>query len=64
MSGMYECFHCGHRAVVWDSDFDAEDYGYENDGIIHECHCAHCGAMITYYIPLDGEETDEDSADL
>ena len=31
---MYECFHCGHRAVIWDCDFSYEDYGYEGDGIV------------------------------
>lgn len=57
---MYECFHCGERSVVWDNDFSYEDYGYEGDGIVHECHCTHCGAMITYMIPLadTGDDTD------
>jgi hypothetical protein len=32
---MYECFHCGARAVIWDADFDSEDYGYEPGGIVH-----------------------------
>lgn len=26
---MYECFHCGARAVIWDCDFDFEDFGYK-----------------------------------
>ena len=52
---MYECFHCGEKSVVWDGDFDAEDYGYESSGVIHECHCTNCGARITYTI-LDDEE--------
>ena len=52
---MYECFHCGARAVIWDADFDFEDYGYEGNGIIHECHCTHCGAQITYMIDI-GED--------
>ena len=26
---MYECFHCGAGAVIWDSDFMFEDCGYE-----------------------------------
>lgn len=43
---MYECFHCGCRSVVWSADFDSEDYGYEEPGIIHECHCVNCGAQI------------------
>lgn len=52
---MYECFHCGARAVIWDADFDYSDYGYEGAGIIHECHCTNCGAQITYMIDI-GED--------
>ena len=39
---MYECFHCGEKAVIWDGDFDFDDYGYEGEGIIHCCHCTNC----------------------
>lgn len=46
---MYECFHCGLKAVIWDSDADAEECGYERAGIIHFCHCTNCGAEITYF---------------
>lgn len=53
---MYECFHCGERAVIWDNDFSFEDYGYEEDGLIHECHCTHCGARITYEVPFENED--------
>lgn len=53
---MYECFHCGQKSVIWDCDFSFEDYGEEGMGIIHECHCANCGAMITYMIPLNHKE--------
>ena len=49
---MYECFHCGEKAVIWDADFSFEDYGEEGEGIIHECHCSKCGARITYRIPI------------
>ena len=49
---MYQCFHCGEYSVMWDSDFNFEDYGYDGEGIIHECHCKNCGASITYYIPI------------
>ena len=52
---MYECFHCGERAVVWSGDFDFEDYGIEGEGVVHELRCSNCGAVITYYIE-DGEE--------
>jgi len=58
---MYQCFHCGAIAVIWDGDFDAEEYGYEDGGIIHECHCTSCGAHITYYVPnkADGRKQNE-----
>ena len=56
---MYECFHCGCKSVIWDADFDFEDYGYEGEGIIHVCHCTNCGAEITYVIPLNNEEDEE-----
>lgn len=52
---MYECFHCGEKAVAWDADFDPEDYGIEGTGIIHNCHCTNCGAEIQYTI-LDNQE--------
>lgn len=55
-SGTYECFHCGSNSVVWDSDFDLEDFGYEGVGVVHECHCANCGADITYAVRFDEEE--------
>ena len=57
---MYQCFHCGQMSVLWDGDFDSEDYGYgENKGIIHECHCNHCGARITYFVPNDPKEFED-----
>lgn len=58
---MYECFHCGERAVVWDSDFDYSDYGLEGGGIVHVCHCTNCGASIEYYVPCDVEEDNDES---
>lgn len=53
---MYECFHCGCKAVIWDSDFSFEDMGLEGDGIVHICHCQTCGAEIEYRIPIEEEE--------
>ena len=50
---MYECFHCGARAVIWDSDFSFEDFGLEEDGIVHICHCTSCGAEIEYFINIE-----------
>lgn len=53
---MYECFHCGTKSVVWDSDFDFEDFGLEGSGRVHVCHCENCGARITYEIECGEEE--------
>lgn len=53
---MFECFHCMTKSVIWDSDFNFEDYGLEGEGIIHVCHCTNCGARITYEIPLDKKD--------
>lgn len=49
---MYECFHCGNKSIIWDSDFDFEDLGYEGSGLIHICHCTQCGSEIEYKISL------------
>lgn len=53
---MYECFHCGAQAVVWDCDYDFQDFGYEGAGIVQMCHCENCGAEIEYRISLEESE--------
>ena len=47
------CFHCRSEAVVWDSDFDFEDYNFEGEGIVHVLHCSCCGAEILYKVPIE-----------
>ena len=54
--GLFECFHCGARAVGWDSDFTAEEMGYAVSGLVHICTCHNCGAQIEYLIPDDEGE--------
>lgn len=56
-SGLFECFHCGERALLWDSDFTFEDYGREGSGLVHVLHCTNCGADVEYFIP-DEEESE------
>ena len=53
---MYECFHCLQKSVIWDSDFDFEDYGYDGAGVVHICHCTTCGADIEYRIRTDNQD--------
>lgn len=55
---MYECFHCGCKAVIWDNDFSFEDYGLDGEGLIHVCHCTQCGAEIEYRIGEGNEENE------
>lgn len=55
---MYECFHCLTKSVIWDADFDFEDFGYDGAGIVHCCHCTNCGAEIEYRIPITEDGTD------
>ncbi len=58
-TGPYTCFHCGENMVIWDNDFGFDDYGYEGEGVVHELHCAACGARITYEIPEHEGDADE-----
>lgn len=60
-SGMYECFHCGRRAVIWQSDFTFEDYGYEGEGLVQNCLCTNCGAWIEYMISFEDEDGEDES---
>lgn len=56
---MFECFHCGARAVIWDCDYTFEDFGYDGDGLVQVLHCENCGAEIVYSIPFDKNEGDD-----
>lgn len=53
---MSECFHCLNKTVVWDCDFDFEDFGYEGEGIVQCLHCTSCGAQIEYRIRTDNSD--------
>lgn len=61
---MYKCFHCGEETVVWDADFDFEDFGYDGDGIVHLLHCTSCGARIEYTIGNDYNNDDVAEAEI
>ena len=56
---MYQCFHCLTDNVVWDSDFDFEDFGYEGKGIVHICHCTNCGAEIEYRVRIRDKDEEK-----
>lgn len=50
---MGKCFLCGTE-VVWQNDFDAEDVGYEDEGVAHFYTCPNCGAEYEVYEPANG----------
>jgi len=55
--GTYQCFHCLEpHSVVWNSDYDFEDFGIAGEGIVHCCTCSNCGAEIQYFISCDNED--------
>lgn len=53
---MYECFHCLTKSVGWCADFNAEELGYQKEGLVHLLHCSNCGAEIEYFVPDEVEE--------
>ena len=58
VTNMCECFHCGKQSVIWDCDYDFEDFSYEGEGIVHICYCSNCGAEIEYRVPVGGVTED------
>lgn len=62
-SGMFECFHCLHRSVIWQSDFDFADYGYEGAGIVQNLLCTNCGAEIEYRVSFGEDEEESGDAE-
>lgn len=57
---MYQCFHCGNNSVMWDCDYDFEDFGYEGEGIVQMLHCEKCNAEIEYRINFNEEKEKEE----
>lgn len=53
---MWECFKCGSRSVIWNSDFDSEDCGYEQSGIVSFYTCSKCGSEYEVFEPFSDEE--------
>ena len=52
---MFQCFHCLQQSLIWDSDYDFEDFGYEGDGIVQILHCVNCGGEVEYRISNNKE---------
>lgn len=59
---MYECFHCGRKSVIWESDDTFEDCGHEGEGIVSHCRCESCGAEIEYRVSVQQQKEYEKNA--
>ena len=53
---MWKCFICGHETIIWDSDFDTQDLGIEEEGIVSYFHCSKCGADYEVLSIFESEE--------
>ena len=50
-----KCWHCKNE-LIWNSDFNYEDYGLDGDGVLSALSCLNqsCGAYVEVY--LKGEK--------
>lgn len=48
-----KCWHCQSK-LVWNADFDFEDYGIEGDGIVTNLTCSNseCGCEVECRLPI------------
>jgi len=53
-----KCWFCGGE-VRWCADFNADEYGYDGEGIVAELECMACNASITC---AQIESSDDDDA--
>lgn len=58
---MKECVNCGKKSLMWQSDFDFEELGYEGEGIVSFYTCSNCGAEIECAVPIN--TTDKEAAE-
>ena len=56
---MFECFRCGCKSVVWNCDYDTEDFGIEEAGIISFLHCSNEECNTTIEVTTLFEKDDE-----
>ena len=50
-SGGHKCWFC-QGDMVWQGDFDFEDYGLEGDGLVANLYCPDCEATAQYQVPM------------
>lgn len=58
------CPHCRARMLKWESDEEASDIGYYEEGIVSYYHCDNCGVHVEIYIPRRNENEGGKENDL
>ena len=48
------CVNCRSN-MIWQCDYDFEDYGIEGEGIVSVYSCGECETLSENYIPIKGE---------
>lgn len=49
------CWFCGGR-LIWGGDNDAQDLGFEREGIVTNLTCSQCNAFVEYTLLEEEEE--------
>ena len=52
---MTNCWFCGSD-MIWGGDFDFEDYGMEDEGIVSNLSCPNCPTSVEVYYNIDEEK--------
>lgn len=54
----YECYECGHKAVMWGSQLSFDDcgYSYDGNGYVDFYKCSFCGAEYECKVQMDQKE--------
>ena len=47
------CWHC-QTELIWGGDFDFEDYGLEDEGIVSNLSCPNCNTYVEVFCPISG----------
>ena len=47
---MVKCYNCASD-MIWGSDFDFEDFGYDGEGIVSSFTCPKCSTYAEFVMP-------------
>jgi hypothetical protein len=50
-----KCWFCG-ESLIWQNDYDFEDYGLNEEGIVTVLYCPKCDSIWEGYLKLEKDE--------